>query len=71
MPLEGFKKKKKKNGEKMLFLGGKCDVMTIQIWTSLQFFRKSVFLKGRVKKNRKIGKKCHLLHGRVIKMGKI
>ena len=61
MPLEGFKKKKK-NGEKMLFLGGKCDVMTIQIWTLLQFFRK---------KNRKIGKKCHLLHGRVIKMGKI
>ena len=37
----------------------------------IAFFGKSVFLKGRVKKNRKIGKKCHLLHGRVIKMGKI
>ena len=67
MPLE-----LKKNGEKKLFLGGKWNNdMTIQIWTLLQFFRKSVFLKGRVKKNRKIGKKCHLLHGRVIKMGKI
>ena len=38
-------------------------------WTLLQFLRKSVFLKGRVKKIRKTGKKCHLLQGRVKKNG--
>ena len=76
----------KKNGEKCYFLEkmqpydstkvdtnkmGKMQRNDHTKWTLLQFLRKSVFLKGRVKKNRKIGKKCHLLHGRVIKMGKI
>ena len=62
MPLEGFKKKKKKKWGKNAIFGRK---MRRYDYTNMDFI--AIFQKKCVFK----GKKCHLLHGRVIKMGKI